>query len=82
MDFLAHDGSRYSGATPREVVQAMAEASFNDDEKRDLPTFMGRTAIRVRRFQGVSLPADTPERFLAALVEHGILKPAPSADGQ
>lgn len=78
MDFLDHEGTRYSGETPEEVVKAMAEASFHQDEQRDLLTFMGRTAIRVRRLIGISLPADTADRFLAALVQHGLLKPAPS----
>lgn len=78
MDFLDHEGNRYSGETPEEVVKAMAEASFHDDERRDLPTFMGRTAIRVRRLTGASLPADTADRFLAALVQYGLLKPVPS----
>jgi hypothetical protein len=79
MIYISSDGERFAGGTPTQVVEAMAAASFGRNERRDLPTFMGRTAIRVRRLTGISIASDTPERFLNGLVAAGLLKPEPES---
>ncbi len=77
MEFMTPDGERFSGDTPLAIIQAMAAGAFQPEERDSLPTFMGAMALRVRRLTGASIAADSPEAFLAGLVQHGLLKPAP-----
>lgn len=71
------DGAVFSGATPAEVVAAMAAASFALDEQQDVRVFMARTAMRLRGLQGVSIRSTTPEDFLADLQIIGMIKQVP-----